>query len=624
MGHFARRRSSFSRALTRGESYGEVASVTAVREAIVDTPAKAWARALTLTAVTARNPASTLATQINDLAERFGSNIALIGDDETLTYQELAAQANRFARWALRQGIGRGDVVCLVMQNCPTYLAAWLGITRVGAIVALVNTNLVGDSLAHAIRIAAPKHVVLDATHVDAVSTAMPKIEGGVPCCVWGGEARGMVRLDAVLEELSGAALSADECALPSTRDPALYIYTSGTTGLPKAAVVRHQRLLQWSYWFAGLLDTNASDRMYNCLPMYHSVGGVVAIGSTLVSGGSVVIRRKFSARSFWEDVVETKCTLFQYIGELCRFLVNMPPHALEREHRLRIACGNGLRPDIWATFQQRFAIPRILEFYAATEANFSLCNCEGKPGAIGRIPQFLAHRFPLALVAFDPERGEPVRDENGRCRRCAVNEAGEAIGKIVSDGSTPESQFDGYTDPSATDRKILRNVFADGDAWFRSGDLMRRDATGFFYFVDRVGDTFRWKGENVSTGEVADALCACPGVREAVVYGVEVPGYDGRAGMAALVAEGALELNGLRTQLTSRLPEFARPVFLRLIREIETTGTFKPKKQDLVRTGFDPHATNDALFVNDRNAGAFVPVDAPLFDSIRSGRFRL
>lgn len=598
--------------------------MSAVREAVVDTPTKAWARALTLTAAIARNPVSTLPTQINDLAERFGSNIALIGDDETLTYEELAARANRFARWALRQGIARGDVVCLVMQNCPTYLAAWLGITRVGAIVALVNTNLVGDSLAHAIRVATPKCLIVDAAHADTVSKPMPILDADMPCWVYGGEARGMAQLDAALQECSALKVSADECEPPSTRDPALFIYTSGTTGLPKAALVRHQRILQWSYWFAGLLDTSENDRMYDCLPMYHSVGGVVAIGSALVSGGSVVIRRKFSARTFWGDVVQTECTLFQYIGELCRFLVNMPPDALERAHHLRIVCGNGLRPDIWESFQQRFAIPKILEFYAATEANFSLCNCEGKAGAIGRIPTFLAHRFPIALVAFDPERGEPVRDDSGRCRRCGVNEVGEAIGRIVSDGSAPESQFDGYTDPSATDRKILRNVFVEGDAWFRSGDLMRRDAAGFFYFVDRVGDTFRWKGENVSTGEVADVLCDWPEVREAVVYGVEVPGCDGRAGMAALVTDGALDLDGLRAHLTARLPEYARPVFVRLIQELETTGTFKPKKQDLIRTGFDPHATSDALFVNDRNAGAFVRVGAALFDSIRSGRFRL
>ena len=294
--------------------------------------------------------------------------------------------------------------------------------------------------------------------------------------------------------------------------DRALYIYTSGTTGLPKAANVSHFRLMQWSHWFAGMMDTRPNDRMYNCLPMYHSIGGVVAIGAPLVNGGSVVIRERFSASHFWDDVVEWNCTLFQYIGELCRYLVNSPPHPREAEHRLRLCCGNGLRPDVWEEFKRRFRIPQILEFYAATEGNFSLYNCEGKPGAIGRIPSFLAHRFPMALVKFDIETGEPIRNEEGFCIRCSANEVGEAIGKILDGGSSPGSRFEGYTDKEASDRKILRNVFMNGDAWFRTGDLMRRDENGYFYFVDRVGDTFRWKGENVSTTEVADDDLRVPG----------------------------------------------------------------------------------------------------------------
>lgn len=595
-----------------------------IRRRGADTPLKAWARALTLVEPVVKNATSTLPIQIGALAEAYADRIALIGEDETLTYGALASRANRFARWALDQGLNRGDVVCLVMHNSPTYLTAWLGITRVGAIVSLVNTNLVGDSLAHAIRVTAAKCILIGADLAMTVASALSEFDPPVPCWVYGAAADGMPRIDEALKRQSAVALTAIECAPPSARDRALYIYTSGTTGLPKAAVITHRRILQWSYWFAGLLDTNESDRMYNCLPMYHSVGGVVAIGSTLVRGGSVVLRRKFSAHSFWDDLVDADCTLFQYIGELCRFLVNLPPHPRERAHRLRIACGNGLRSDVWESFQLRFAIPRILEFYAATEANFSLYNCEGKPGAIGRIPPFLAHRFPIALVACDHETGEPLRDESGLCRACATNEVGEAIGRIGNDAFSPENQFDGYTDHAATDRKVLRNVFSQGDAWFRSGDLMRRDAAGFFQFVDRVGDTFRWKGENVSTSEVVDAICAWPEVREAVVYGVEVPGCDGRAGMAAIVAHDSLDLIGFREHLTTRLPEYARPLFVRLIEEMETTGTFKPRKQDLVRTGFNPNATTDALFVNDKHAGAFVPVDAALFDRLRSGRFRL
>jgi fatty-acyl-CoA synthase len=589
-----------------------------------DTPIKAWARSLALTAPIAQHPAETLPIKIGQLAEMYGEKPALIGEDETLSYRSLAERSNRYTRWAMDQGLSRGDVVCLLMHNCPDFLAAWLGITRTGAIVALMNTNLVGDSLSHAVRVARPKCIVVGADLAHAAAAVMSSLDPAVRCWLRGANAPGMLRLDDALAEQPATPVTASECEPPCTRDRALYIYTSGTTGLPKAAMVSHHRVLQWSYWFAGMLNINENDRMYNCLPMYHSVGGVVAIGSSLVSGGTVVLRRKFSARGFWDDVADTECTLFQYIGELCRFLVNMPPHPREREHRLRIACGNGLRRDIWESFETRFCIPRILEFYAATEANFSLYNCEGKPGAIGRIPPFLAHRFPVALVAFDVETGEPQRDELGRCRRCAVDEIGEAVGRIANNESSPESQFDGYTDRGASDRKILRNVFAEGDAWFRSGDLMRRDDAGFFYFVDRVGDTFRWKGENVSTGEVADAVCAWREVLEAVVYGVEAPGYDGRAGMVSVVTADGLDLSAFRSHLTTRLPEYAMPVFVRVLGAIETTGTFKPKKQDLVAAGFDPHRTTDPLFVHDREAGTFIPLDAAVLERIRSGRLRL
>lgn len=593
--------------------------------AATDTPSKAWARALTLTAPIALNPSLTLPIRIAKFAETYGERVALIGEDEVLSYRALAERSNRYARWAIDQGLRHGDVVCLVMHNCPDYFAAWLGITRVGAIAALINTNLVGESLAHAIGVASPRSVIVSAELASSVAAIQSMLDSSVRCWVRGASAARMESLDVALQDQSPAPVAESECELPNTRDRALYIYTSGTTGLPKAAVVSHHRVLQWSYWFAGLLDASEHDRMYNCLPMYHSVGGVVAIGSVLVCGGSIVLRRRFSARAFWDDIASHECTLFQYIGELCRFLLNSSPVPREREHHIRIACGNGLRGDIWRAFQSRFAIPRILEFYAATEANFSLYNCEGKPGAIGRIPPFLAHRFPIALAAFDFETGEPIRDERGLCRACGVDEVGEALGKIASESSSaPETRFDGYADSAATERKVLRDVFTRGDAWFRSGDLMRRDAQGYFYFVDRVGETFRWKGENVATAEVAAAVCEWPGVKEAVVYGVSTPGYDGRAGMMAIVADRDLDLTGLLAHLTSRLPEYARPVFVRILREMESTSTFKPKTQDLIRIAFDPHATTDPLYVRDRVSDGFIRLDGALFARIQSGEFRL
>jgi fatty-acyl-CoA synthase len=341
-----------------------------------------------------------------------------------------------------------------------------------------------------------------------------------------------------------------------------------------------------------------------------------------LTAGASVVLSEKFSGRDFWRDIVRWDCTLFQYIGELCRYLAAAPPHPAERAHRLRLACGNGMNGDVWRAFQKRFAIPRILEFYAATEGNFSLYNVEGKVGAIGRVPGFLMARNPIALVRFDFDRGAPLRGPDGLCLRCAPDEPGEAIGRIGREGGDLSARFEGYTNSADTEKKILRNVFAPGDAYMRSGDLMRIDEQGFYYFLDRIGDTFRWKGENVATLEVALALCACPGVAEAAVYGVAVPGAEGRAGMALLSLSGPLDLPGLLEGMRA-LPDYARPLFLRLAQKLEVTATFKHKKHDLAQEGFDPGRVADPLYVFDRATHAYVPLDAARFAAIGAGAMR-
>ncbi|MCC6778987.1 MAG: long-chain-acyl-CoA synthetase [Hyphomicrobiales bacterium] len=582
-----------------------------------------WLRALQLTKPIATEPTRVLPVMIDELAERFGAAPALLSERETLTYRGLAARANRYARWALGQRIAKGDVVCLLMPSRPDYLAFWLGVTRVGGVVALLNEHLRGISLAHCIDVVRPTHVVVAAELADAFESARRHLSSGPVVWLHGDGERPWPRIDRAVDLLPAGRLGECERRPLTVEDPALLIYTSGTTGLPKAAKVDHHRLLTWSLWFAGMMGTGSDDRMYNCLPMYHSVGGVVAVGAVLVNGGSVVIRERFSATRFWDDVVRLECTLFQYIGELCRYLAHAPAHPRERQHRLRLACGNGLRPEVWERFQERFAVPRILEFYASTEGNVTLFNYEGKPGAIGRIPSFLAHRSPTALVRQDPVTGEPARDANGRCIRCRPDEIGEAIGRIRGIGGAG-SRFQGYTDAEDTERKILRDVLEPGDAWFRTGDLMRKDAAGYFYFVDRIGDTFRWKGENVSTSEVAETIAAFAGVVDVSVYGVAVPGRDGRAGMAALVTAGPFDLPAFHDHLATHLPDYAQPLFLRLTTEIATTTTFKHKKAELAAAGYDPaSACGDALYVRDQRQRAFVVLDDTLHQRLLAGELR-
>jgi fatty-acyl-CoA synthase len=585
-------------------------------------PLKAWVRALELTAPIGRDAHLTLPRLVQQLADRYADSPALLDRHSELSYRALGATCNRYARWGLAQGLKPGDVVCLLMGNCPQYLATWLGLSGIGVTVALINTNLRGAPLAHSITLVAPRRVIAGAPLAPALAAVRGELPAGVRCWVGGAGSSDFERLDSALAAFRGDPLGTHEAHVPALTERALCIYTSGTTGLPKAANVSHYRLMQWSHWFAGLIAAGPGDRMYNCLPMYHSVGGVVAIGATLVGGGAVVLREQFSARAFWQDLIEERCTLFQYIGELCRYLVNSPPQPQETGHALRLACGNGLRADVWTQFQERFRVPRILEYYASTEGNFSLYNCEGRVGAIGRIPPFLAHRLPVALVRFDLDAGEPWRDTSGRCVRCVRGEVGEALGQIVSGaGST---RFEGYTDSKATGSKILRDVFAPGDAWYRTGDLMRQDEQGFFYFIDRVGDTFRWKGENVSTTEVAGVIATCAGVGDVAVYGVSVPHADGRAGMAAVVAGEGFDLAQLRRVLAQQLPVYARPVFIRIVSSLEITGTFKLRKQDLARDGYDPTRVSDALYVEDSGRDAYAPLDAARFALLQAGRLRL
>jgi fatty-acyl-CoA synthase len=560
----------------------------------------------------------------NDLAEQYGDNIALVSASEQLSYRDLAQRARQYARWALAQGLSARDVVCLLMPNCAEYVALWLGITQTGCAVALLNTNLAGHALLHCISAAGSTRIIVGQALLPSIAGIVDRLPGATQCWVYGESDSMYPRIDLDILEYSSAPIALDEARRPTQRDRALLIYTSGTTGLPKAANVTHGRIVEWSYWFAGMMDVQQSDRLYDCLPMYHSTGGIVAIGAMLVKGGSVFIRERFSASRFWDDVVDGQCTIFQYIGELCRYLLHSERHPRETQHKLRLCCGNGLRGDVWEGFQSRFGIGQILEFYAATEGSVSLYNCEGKPGAIGRVPAFLAHRFPVSLVKYDVDTGEVMRDAAGFCIRCAPGETGEAIGKIVSAENSPARQFDGYTDADASERKMLRDVFTDGDCWFRTGDLMRRDRAGYYYFIDRAGDTFRWKGENVSTTEVASVVEACPGVTEAVVFGVAVPGYEGRAGMAAITIDANFSPAVLRAHLAENLPEYARPIFIRICQSLEITGTFKLKKDKLLREGYAAPSAPDRVWFYDRQTNDMIACDEAFQELMMSGVTRL
>ncbi|WP_395649723.1 long-chain-acyl-CoA synthetase [Brevundimonas sp.] len=560
-----------------------------------------------------------------EAVDRFGDNVAVEDEHRSLTYRELDALANRYATWARGRNLRRSDVIGLVMTNRAEYLAAWIGFSKVGIATALINTNLSGQALAHCLNIVNVAQVVADEDTWKQVETARAHVNRTILLWVVGlkteDEASERRNLDNAVRSGSSVRPPKTVRAGLTNRDTALYIYTSGTTGLPKAARIPHSRARTYMRAFAGCTKSGPEDRIYNVLPLYHSTGGLVGVGPALLNGGRLILRKRFSATHFWSDVKTSQATMFVYIGELCRYLVNCPPHDDERAHKLTLAYGNGLRPDVWTDFQSRFAIPRILEFYGSTEGNVSLFNFDGKAGAIGRVPKFLKKQINIRLARFDVDTDEVVRGNNGLVQEARVGEIGEAIGAIAND---IRHDFSGYADKAASEKKILTDVFARGDRWFRTGDLMRQDSEGYFYFIDRIGDTFRWKGENVSTSEVEQRLTEAPGVKEVIAYGVPVPGQEGKAGMVTLVLDGSrFNATSFNAYAAEHLPAYARPVFVRIAKTLETTGTFKYRKVDLVTDGFDPAKVDGSVYVRGGKAG-YQKLTPAGYEEIISGAFRL
>jgi acyl-CoA synthetase (AMP-forming)/AMP-acid ligase II len=418
--------------------------------------------------------------------------------------------------------------------------------------------------------------------------------------------------------ELLASASSAnpDEVLQPPLTDLSAYIYTSGTTGLPKAALVPHHRAYRaGAVWSSIALRYRPGDVMYCCLPLYHSNAMLLALGSAVTAGATLALARKFSRTRFWEDARMHGATHMIYIGELCRYLMNAEPSPRDRDHKIRTATGNGLRPDIWRAFQDRFGLNRIVEFYAATEGNCVTLNVLGVVGSVGpKTPG-------MALVRWDEAEQRIVRDSAGKPIRALPGEPGILLGKI-----TERAGFDGYRDPKATAQKVLRDLFEPGDAYFNTGDLLRMGRWRMLYFSDRLGDTFRWKGENVSTTEVQEALSSLPGVAEVNAYGVRIAGTEGRAGMVALVmADGArFSPELLKAHVDKSLPGYARPIFVRVSEHLDTTATFKLKKQDLQEQGFNPERVAEPLYVRHPKRDAYVPLDAALFAELESGALRV
>lgn len=554
------------------------------------------------------------AERVEDSARQYAERPCLLYGDERYSYAEVNQKVNQVAHAAYAQGVRCGDVVAICLENRPGFFFVWLGLAKLGVTVAFLNTNVSGKTLAHAMQATGARLAILGEECLS--NFTVPEVADLATYWLW---PDGDFPANAAKREICTLDLEALTHQFPDTNPPvqwranqvaeasAVYIFTSGTTGLPKAAIVSHARWLITGDVMRETMDVTSQDCFYCFLPLYHGAASLSAGATAFATGASLALRRKFSKREFWSDVRRHNVTICQYVGEICRFLLSEPEKADDRSHTLRKMVGAGLSAEVWVQFIQRYGDIDIFEGWGATEANTNTINVDNRVGSCGRVPFW--EKTNLRIVRYDIENDTYPRDAHGYMIPCGPGEVGEAIGMIIDIPDVVAGRFEGYASSDATDKKILRNVFQQDDAWWSSGDLLRYDDDGYCYFVDRIGDTYRWKSENVSTMEVADNLGDFPGMETVTIYGVQVSGHEGRAGMAAIVMQPGqiFDPHAFYALTNARLPRYAAPLFVRVAPAADLTTTYKLRKVDLQREGFDPDIVRDPLFVRDEKAQSYV-----------------
>ena len=574
-----------------------------------------------------RTPASPtgLGIAFEKAVKRNPQGIALLFEDQSYSYRALNEWANQIAHYYLSLGAKKGDVIAVMVENRPELIATIVALAKIGVTIALVNTSQVGKVLAHSINLVNPIAVIAGEEVRAAIDEARPELKVPQDRFHWFADQETRKHAGTAPKEYVNLAQQIDQFPKfnPSTtrtvtgKDGLFYIYTSGTTGLPKAVIFTHSRWTLAYGTYGHILNLGKDDVMYVTLPLYHATGVVVCWCGVIAGSATLAVRRKYSTSAFWKDVQKFNASAIGYVGELCRYLIDAPTTELDRAHRVTKMIGNGMRPNIWGKFKERFGVQEVLELYASSEGNVGFSNIFNFDNTVGFSPT------PYAIVEFDKEKNELVRDKKGHCKKVKTGEVGLLIGKITS-----RSPFDGYTDPEKNKSVILKDVFTKGDSYFNTGDLVRDIGFRHAQFVDRLGDTFRWKGENVSTTEVENMVCEYHKIAESVVYGVEIPNTNGRAGMAAITLVDGEELNeadlsAMVNVFKKCLPSYAIPVFLRVQAKVETTGTFKYQKNKLKEDAFNPAKTSERLLVLLPGATAYCDVNAEIFNNIQNYQYR-
>ncbi len=537
-------------------------------------------------------------------ASRTPQRPALLCGDERCSYGELRARIDATAAVLEAEGIRSGDVVALVGENSIDYVTILLALTRLGAAAALPSSELDGPLLEHALKSARCRAVIAEAS----LGTRVDVAELGLR---YGDEAWRR----RVAEARSGPRVP---FRCESSADFA-YVFSSGTTGVSKACRVSHRRARLSSTAFSRLVHgLRASDVLYCPLPLYHASPLLLGLGATLVAGATLALRPRFSASALLDDVRRFEATVMLYVGELGRAWLAQPASPHDREHRLRTLVGNGMNARIWAGLRERFAIPHIREFYAASEFPGAVVNITDHVGSVGHLPFGRLRGY--RLVRVDADDGRIVRDATGRAIECGEDEPGELVLRLRPSAAEPTGEYLGYVGEGPNAERIARDLFEPGDLYCRSGDLLRRDRVGHYYFVDRLGDTYRFKSQNVSTREVEDAFSDLPGVVSAISLGVRLPSLDGKLGLLALEVDSNFSIESV-AQRMQRLPRAMRPGVVRLVERIRLTPSLKYKKSDIARQGVDPICVAGPLFF--RDGDELRPLDPEAFARISDGTHR-
>ena len=567
------------------------------------------------------NEKMSFGTIIDYNAEHYPNRPALLYNDMKYTYKELNEWINRYANYFLSLGLKKGDVINVFLENRPELMIIIGAMSKIGTIGSLINTRQRSVSLAHSLKVNKVKAYVIGEELYEAFEEVRNELNLTSEDRLYFLKDEAKMPIPEGFSDLNEE-VKDQEVTTPTVindingMDPYAYIFTSGTTGLPKAAPMRHIHMMGSIYAWGGMANNmQPEDVIYITLPLFHSNAVHIGLASAFYGGSAVALARKFSVRNFWKDVRKYKATCFNYIGELCRYLLNQPPSPDDRNHNVYKICGNGLRPEIWKEFKERFGIRNIHEHYGATEIRGMFCNYLNIDCTIGINFQ------PYILVKYDIDADEPIRDENDYFQKVDKGEAGLLLIKI-----SDETIFAGYTDKKATEKKIFRNPFGNNEIWLNTGDMIRDIGYYHAQFVDRLGDTFRWKGENVSTSEVEDVISSLEQIDHSSVYGIEIPGTDGKAGMASIAAttdHGNFDLNELLKILQKNLPPYAIPIFLRFLSQLKTTSTFKIQKSDMKKVGFDITKTKDPIYVLLPKSSEYTLLTDEIYNDINLGKYR-